>query len=144
MKTTKTTLDDASPGSVAVVGEDGWRSAGEPPDTDRLVEIAWEDGSHGNPTLGFYDGIAETPDSNRRWWWQYHFMHGMDRVPAGGVLAWRERHSAARAQLMDAPRCRHGGRRVVSTRDMNAVAVRSSNWISDSGARTKPAKPHTL
>lgn len=83
-----------SPGSVAVVGEDGWRSAGEPPNTDRFVEIAWEDGSHGSPTLGFYDGIAEIPDSGRRWWWEWSKQRGFNRITLdGAVLAWRERQN---------------------------------------------------
>lgn len=91
---TEEARSSAAHGSVAVVGEDGWRSAGEPPNTDRLVEIAWEDGSHGNPTLGFYDGIAEIPDSGRRWWWEWSKERGFHQITLdGAVLAWRERQN---------------------------------------------------
>lgn len=93
---TQEARSSAAPCSVAVVGEDGWRSAGEPPNTDRLVEIAWEDGSHGNPTLGFYDGIAEIPDSGRRWWWEWSKARGFNQITFdGAVMAWRERQNKA-------------------------------------------------
>lgn len=76
---------------LAVIGEDGWIAATDPPDNDRIVEIAWEDGSHGNSTLGFYDGIAETPDSGRRWWWEWSKAKGISQINDSSiVLAWRE------------------------------------------------------
>lgn len=77
---------------LAIIGEDGWISASEPPDNDRFVEIAWDDGSHSDSFLGFYDGIAEIPDSGKRWWWQWSEKWGMHRLPHGSVLAWRERN----------------------------------------------------
>lgn len=69
-----------------LLGE-GWHDAEEdPPDSDRIVQIAWEDGSFGPKTRGFYDGMAEIPDSGRRYWWQFP----MTLLPDGSVLAWKE------------------------------------------------------
>lgn len=76
---------------LAIIGEDGWRAADDPPDSDRTVQIAWDDGSSSLNTLGFYDGIAEIPDSGRRFWWSSPMGRGFSQLPQGCVLAWRER-----------------------------------------------------
>lgn len=75
----------------AVIGENGWMSPAEPPDTDRTVQIAWEDMSYGPNSLGFYDGIAEIPDSGRRFWWSNPPGRGFHQLSAGSVGAWREK-----------------------------------------------------
>lgn len=79
---------------LAVLGEDGWMSPAEPPNTDRTVQIAWDDMSYGPNSLGFYDGIAEIPDSGRRFWWSSPAGRGFHQLSAGSVGAWRERPSA--------------------------------------------------
>jgi hypothetical protein len=79
----------------ATLGEDGWMSPTEPPNTDRTVQIAWDDMSYGPNSLGFYDGIAETPDSGRRFWWSSPAGRGFRQLSAGSIGAWRERQTPA-------------------------------------------------
>ena len=79
---------------LAVLGEDGWMSPAYPPNTDRTVQISWDDMSYGPNSLGFYDGIAEIPDSGRRFWWSSPAGRGFHQLSAGSVGAWRERSSA--------------------------------------------------
>ena len=83
--------DAAGSGSVdglfAVIGEDGWETPDNPPNTDRVVQIAWEDMSTSENLLGFYDGIAEIPDSGRRYWWTHPRMTQHDK---GAIGAWRD------------------------------------------------------
>jgi hypothetical protein len=82
--------NDSSPStnhSFAVIGEDGWESPDNPPDDDRLVQVAWDDMSTSEKALGFYDGIAEIPDSGRRYWWSHPQMTKLNK---GAVGAWRE------------------------------------------------------
>ena len=88
------TVAVGSDGLLAVIGEDGWMSPANPPDTDRTVQIAWEDMSYGPNSLGFYDGIAETPDSGRRFWWSSPAGRGFHQLGTGSVGAWRELSSA--------------------------------------------------
>lgn len=80
---------------LAVLGEDGWMSPAAPPNSDRTVQIAWEDMSYGPNSLGFYDGIAEIPDSGRRFWWDSPPGRGFRQIKdATMVGAWRELSSA--------------------------------------------------
>lgn len=71
----------------AVIGEDGWESPNNPPSNDRTVQIAWDDLSTSPQTLGFYDGLAEIPDSGRRFWWSHPRMVKYEKSEIG---AWRE------------------------------------------------------
>ena len=78
-------------GLLAVIGEDGWRSPSNPPDTDRTVQLAWEDMSYGSNSLGFYDGLAEIPDSGRRFWWECPKGRGFHQIKDVSLVgAWRE------------------------------------------------------
>ena len=68
---------------------EGWRDAEEdPPDNDRTVQIAWDDGSTSPNTLGFYDSVAMTPESTEKFWWN---QSPLCKCQPGAVLAWRER-----------------------------------------------------
>ena len=83
---------------LAVLGEDGWMSPANPPDTDRTVQLAWEDMSYGPNSLGFYDGIAEIPDSGRRFWWESPPGRGFRQIKDASLVgAWRELSSANKA-----------------------------------------------
>jgi hypothetical protein len=65
----------------------GWHPASEPPDDDRVVQVAWDDGSTGDASFAFYDSKAMTPPEEEKYWWSYP---GMSILPVGHVLAWRE------------------------------------------------------
>ena len=71
----------------AIIGEEGWKSPGEPPDDDRVIQIAWDDMSTSDKTIGFYDGVAEKPDSGRRFFWSFPSMIKHENYEIG---AWRE------------------------------------------------------
>lgn len=71
----------------AVVGEDGWRDATYPPNSSRVVQIAWDDLSTTDKTLGFYAGVDEEPDSGRRYWWTHP---ALEKHNKDAVAAWRE------------------------------------------------------
>lgn len=75
---------------TAVIGENGWTAASEPPDNDRMVQLAWDDGSYGPSSLGFYDGISEIPDSGKRFYWSKSYGHWTPHKIASTVYAWRE------------------------------------------------------
>ena len=75
---------------MAEIGVSGWRAATTPPDSDRIVQIAWDDWSYGPNSLGFHDGVNEIPDSGRRYWWSSPVGRGYSRLGAGAVSAWRE------------------------------------------------------
>lgn len=75
---------------LAVIGEDGWVSPTEPPDTDRLVQLAWDDMSYGENSRGFYDSVAEMPASGKMFWWSWPIGGGMHRLPSDHIGAWRE------------------------------------------------------
>jgi len=75
---------------LAVIGEDGWMSPAEPPDTDRLVQLAWDDMSYGENSRGFYDSVAEMPASGKMFWWSWPVGGGMHRLPSDHIGAWRE------------------------------------------------------
>lgn len=80
---------------LAVIGEDGWMSPSEPPDTDRTVQLAWDDMSYGSNSTGFFAGVAEIPDSGRRFWWELPPGRGFRQIKdASMVGAWRELSSA--------------------------------------------------
>ena len=80
----------AAPFLLAVIGEDGWMSHTEPPDTDRLVQLAWDDMSYGENSRGFYDSLAEIPASGKMFWWSWPVGGGMHRLPSDHIGAWRE------------------------------------------------------
>jgi hypothetical protein len=67
--------------------EGGWTRASQPPDTDRIVQVMWADGSSGPNALCFYDSQAVMPPVERKYWWTYPRM---ELLPEGAVLAWRE------------------------------------------------------
>lgn len=90
----------AAPTLLAVIGEDGWMSPAEPPDTDRLVQLAWDDMSYGENSRGFYDSVAEMPASGKMFWWSWPVGGGMHRLPSDHIGAWRE--MTANAKLRDA------------------------------------------
>ena len=75
---------------LAVIGEDGWMSPTEPPDTDRMVQLAWDDMSYGVNSRGFYDSVAEMPASGKMFWWSWPVGGGMHRLPSDHIGAWRE------------------------------------------------------
>jgi len=73
---------------MAVIGEDGWTALDTPPDSDRIIQLAWEDGSYGQSTLGFYDMKAEIPQSGVHYWW---ILTPMRPINAETISAWREK-----------------------------------------------------
>lgn len=76
---------------LAVIGKDGWMSPTEPPNSDRVVQIAWDDMSFSQNSLAFYDGLAEIPDSGMRFWWGSPPGRGFYQIKdAAYVGAWRE------------------------------------------------------
>ncbi len=67
---------------------EGWRDAVEdPPNNDRLVQIAWDDGSSSPKTRGFYASVAMIPESMEKFWWNLSPLY---KCQPGVVLAWRE------------------------------------------------------
>lgn len=45
----------------------GWRDANnDPPENERLVQVAWDDGSTGPKAICFYDSKAESPGDGKR------------------------------------------------------------------------------
>ena len=73
---------------------EGWNWAYTPPDSDRLVQIAWDDGSTSDDTLGFYDSVSSIPPTEEKVWWNKDLcLLGDD-----AVLAWREIVSEATKQ----------------------------------------------
>ena len=69
---------------LKLIGE-GWHPASDPPDTDRIVQVAWDDGSTSPSALAFYDSKATIPQEDKKYWWA---CSNLDLVP--NVLAWRE------------------------------------------------------
>ncbi len=68
--------------------EQGWRSAKNPPNTDRTVEIATSDGDWGPNLLGFYDTVSSVPQRDEAFWWTHPKM---TQLPKEHVIAWREK-----------------------------------------------------
>lgn len=68
--------------------EDGWTPASEPPDTDRAVQVAWDDGSTSENALCFYDSKSIIPPDGKKYWWTHPKMN---LLSDGDVIAWRER-----------------------------------------------------
>src|SRR5262245_55088787 len=69
--------------------EEGWTPASDPPNTDRIVQVAGEDGSTGPSALCFYDLKAVMP-KGRKYWWTHPKM---EILPDHAVLAWREQRT---------------------------------------------------
>lgn len=74
----------------AIIGEDGWISPNAPPNSDRKVQLAWEDRSFSATSFGFYDSVAEIPQSGKMYWWSISQMPYLSMVPDWHVGAWRE------------------------------------------------------
>ena len=71
----------------------GWRDAtNDPPENERLVQVAWDDFSTGPKAICFYDSKAETPGDGKRFWWTMT----IEPLPEGHVVAWRELASNAK------------------------------------------------
>lgn len=98
--------------------EDGWHDAKtDPPDTDRVVQVAWDDGSTGPNSMAFFDGKSVMPDDGSRYWWSHPQI---TTLTEGSVLAWKERTGAAWvAMMLD----EHGldGYPAVQTRDLKSL-----------------------
>jgi hypothetical protein len=65
----------------------GWFPADTPPNNDRIVQVAWDDGSTGESALCFYDSKSTIPQENERYWWSHPHIQ---ILPPGHILAWRE------------------------------------------------------
>lgn len=75
----------------AVIGEDGWISPQDPPDTDRAVQLAWDDMSYSKDSLGFRDMKSEKPQSGRYYWWSLREGYSyLSLIPDESIGAWRE------------------------------------------------------
>jgi hypothetical protein len=83
---------------LEVLIDEGWTPASEPPDTDRVVQVAWDDGSYTPTSLAFYDGKAVIPQEPRKYWWTHP---GLSILPEGSVIAWRDKPLEG-PELMDA------------------------------------------
>lgn len=73
----------------AVIGEDGWQSISEPPDSDRKIQVAWEDMSYDDNSYGFYNVEAVKQGKNDIWWELRPNSH-MQMLPAWCLGAWRD------------------------------------------------------
>lgn len=71
---------------------DGWTPVSEPPNTDREVQLMWDDGSFGKSSIGFYDQKSSIPQNPEYFWWSYSAAARLHPVPMpdGHVIAWRE------------------------------------------------------
>ena len=71
---------------------DGWTRVTNPPDTDREVQLMWDDGSFGEHSIGFYDSKATIPQDPEKFWWSYSVAARLHPVPLPheAVIAWRE------------------------------------------------------
>lgn len=67
--------------------KEGWTLASNPPDTDRAVQVAWDDGSTSETVLAFYDSKSTIPETRKKFWWGHPKVYCM---PEGAVLAWKE------------------------------------------------------
>lgn len=67
--------------------ENGWNSVDDPPNTSRLVQVAWDDGSYGESSLAFYDYGSGCSDDVKHWW----AFPGMVILPTDNIVAWREK-----------------------------------------------------
>ena len=72
-----------NPNEYATIGENGWMDINTPPNSDRTVQIAWDDYSYGKGSLGFYDSIYGKPE--KKIWW-----HNGRPYEDGKIMAWRE------------------------------------------------------
>ena len=68
--------------------KDGWTPATEFPDTDRLVQVAYDDRSTGPNAVGFVDEVSQIPPTGKRVWWE------IGKYPpvyqSNCIVAWRE------------------------------------------------------
>jgi hypothetical protein len=74
---------------------EGWTLADNPPNTDRVVQVAWDDGSTGPTSLAFYDGKAEIPPGQEKFWWAYPGLSLLENV-----TAWIERNEDPQAETL--------------------------------------------
>ena len=83
---------EAGASELKILLDAGWRDARlDPPENERLVQVAWDDGSTGPNAFCFYDSKAETPGDGKRFWWTMT----IEPLPDGHVLARRELASNA-------------------------------------------------
>ncbi len=61
---------------------DGWTNASDFPDSDREVEVMYEDGS---TTVGYADTVSGDEDKPKVWW-----LHPFRQQVPGVIAAWRE------------------------------------------------------
>lgn len=71
---------------LAVIGQDGWRSPDDPPEFDRIVQIAWDDFSTSDKCIGCFD--SEQNSTVRIWWAMWPSVH---KLPRANIGAWRNR-----------------------------------------------------
>jgi hypothetical protein len=76
----------------AAIGEDGWKSISEPPDTDRKIQFAWSDMSYGDNSYGFYNVEAVKQGKNDIWW-GLRLNNLMYMITPEYIGAWREIHN---------------------------------------------------
>lgn len=70
---------------------EGWTPADSPPDTNRIVQIAYDDGSTGPNCKGFFDEVQQIPPTGVRLWWDMNpYPHLYPHV-----LAWKDIPNAA-------------------------------------------------
>ena len=89
---------ESAPNIIAKLVSDGWMVADNPPNTNRTVQVAWDDGSYGQESLAFYDGKSEIPQGPEKYWWSHPHL---SILPTGSVIAWRERDEAQKDTLGD-------------------------------------------
>lgn len=74
--------------------EAGWRDAAtDPPNDDRTVQIAWDDGSTSDGLRGFHDSISGHGGpkyDGKRFWWHWPWEGKAQLATPLKVLAWRE------------------------------------------------------
>lgn len=78
------------PDELEALFSDGWRDAiNDPPDTGRIVQIAYEDGSHGKGHNGCFDSINGDEKRGRVWWCTFGGIH-----LCPNISAWKELENA--------------------------------------------------
>lgn len=67
---------------VAVIGEDGWQSISESPDTDRKIQFAWRDMNYGDNSYAFYNTESDI--------WELRLNDPMYMISPMYLGAWRD------------------------------------------------------
>ena len=78
-------------GMIKTIIPDGMVPSSEPTDTDREVQLMWDDGSFGEHSIGFMI-VSIRPQDPEYFWWSYSPAARLHPVPLphGHVIAWRE------------------------------------------------------